>query len=367
MKRVLLGTTTLVAAGAFAAGAAQADEMMDEGINIGLSGYYNAAFISYSGDDDDGIGGQGVDQNVEMQLVGSTTLDNGITVGVSIDFRPGSSDDSQATLSGPFGTLAYGNFGSAARDIPGAPWGNALFNVNGAWFAPQVGGGTVEWKGIDTGGGDPSGFADKATKVAYFSPSFNGLSLGVSFAPESSKGFYNSRQGTSGDQSEQIALGLNFSQEVMGGIISAAITHESHETVVAKKCNDMKMNCDPDVLRFGASLAVDDITIGGGYVEGDEKGSGVTTLVNAGIAYSMGSASVDFGWANSSSDHASKMDKDGANSTIYSIGAGYNLGPGIALAGALQFGTDENGATDSKGKTIDNDWVAVLIGTSINF
>ena len=80
MKKILLGTTALVAAGAFV-GAAQADEMMAEPISVGVGGYYHSALIVTASDDDTDRG-HGLQQDIEIQVAGSTTLDNGITVSV---------------------------------------------------------------------------------------------------------------------------------------------------------------------------------------------------------------------------------------------------------------------------------------------
>ena len=121
MRKVLLGTTALVAGGLLVVTAAQAQDeemMMAEPISASVSGYYHVAFISYSADEDAGDRGHGIDQNMEIQVGGSTTLDNGITVSASMDIRPGNADDSSVSLSGGFGTISYGNIASAARGTP---------------------------------------------------------------------------------------------------------------------------------------------------------------------------------------------------------------------------------------------------------
>ena len=59
MKRVLLGTTALVAAGAFAVSAAQADEMMAEPVTVGIAGYTMGA-IGFASDSDDDTRGHGI-------------------------------------------------------------------------------------------------------------------------------------------------------------------------------------------------------------------------------------------------------------------------------------------------------------------
>jgi predicted porin len=354
MRKVLLGTTALVAAGLLVATTAQAqdeeemmaeEEMMVEPITASVSGYYHVAFISYSADEDTGDRGHGIDQNMEIQVGGSTTLDNGITVSASMDIRPGNADDSSVSLSGGFGTISYGNIASAARGTPGAPWGNALFNVNGAWFGP---------KGIDTGG-NPSVDNDKSVGVKYTSPSFNGFTLGVSYAPDSNNGgFYNGRSNAeAGKHSEQVGVGLSFSQSVLGGSFAAGVTHESHTTEAAagEPCDVANDQCDPEVLRYGASISIDDITIGAGGLTADVAAGAELEIFNAGISYSLGGGtSVGIGIANSSNA--------GDDSDIISLDVGYNLGPGVDLAASVQSGSDD---------ADNNDWTAVLVGTAITF
>ena len=332
MRKVLLGTTALVAGGLLVATTAQAQDeeemMMAEPISASVTGYYHVAFISYSGDDDAGDRGHGIDQNMEIQVGGSTTLDNGITVSASMDIRPGRRGRLERE---PLRRLRHDQlrqYRERGAGHPGAPWGNALFNVNGAWFGP---------KGVDTGGGDGVD-NDKSVGVKYTSPSFNGFTLGVSYAPDSNNGgFYNGRSSDdAGQHSEQVGIGLSFSQAVLGGSFSAGVTHESHTTerLRAEPCDPDTMQCDPEVLRYGASISIDDITIGAGGLTADLAEGGERAVFNAGISYSLGGGtSVGIGIANSSDA--------GDDSDIISLDLGYNLGPGIDLAASVQSGSDE--------------------------
>ena len=81
MKKLLLGTTALIAAGAFV-GVAQADEMMAEPVSVGVGGYYRVAVGGVSAEEMD-MRGHFIHQNIEINLTGETTLDNGINAGVS--------------------------------------------------------------------------------------------------------------------------------------------------------------------------------------------------------------------------------------------------------------------------------------------
>ena len=96
MKKFLLGTTALIAASAFAVAAAQADEMAEDEmmepagpVTVGIAGY-TVGIIGINSTDmvEDKTGalhparGEEVFHIYEFVLSGSTTLDNGITVGV---------------------------------------------------------------------------------------------------------------------------------------------------------------------------------------------------------------------------------------------------------------------------------------------
>src|SRR5262245_2829856 len=91
MKRILLGTTALAAAGAIAGDA------MADGVELGLSGDYagaagaNVAEDFYSGLDDPRWGA--FRQDVEIYMMGKTTLDNGISVGAKIELEGQQSND----------------------------------------------------------------------------------------------------------------------------------------------------------------------------------------------------------------------------------------------------------------------------------
>ena len=82
MKRILLGSTALAAAGAVAATPAVAEE----GVKLGLGGYYNTFFwvgdYSESSNDTRDMTNTGLFADGEVHFKGSTTLDNGITFGV---------------------------------------------------------------------------------------------------------------------------------------------------------------------------------------------------------------------------------------------------------------------------------------------
>ena len=191
MKKFLLGTTALIAAGAFV-GAAQAadDEMMAGPVTVGVTGYSTAA-IGFASDSGDAMRGHEINYTYEFGVSGSTTLDNGITVAVhaqvgtsgqytgSEDSRP--FDEQHITMSGSFGSLRIGRTESAAFNSTVAAPGygiGGMIGVNYVWFSTAA-------KAVNTYHPAALGNED-AMKLVYTTPNFNGLTIGVSHAPEDS-------------------------------------------------------------------------------------------------------------------------------------------------------------------------------------
>ena len=105
MRKVLFATTALVALGGVSAASA----------DISVAGKASHNFVSGSG-----TGGspgyvtdsQSMSTTVDFGLSGSNTLDNGMTVAGGIDLDEGGYDDSGWTITGDFGTLAFGGYAS---------------------------------------------------------------------------------------------------------------------------------------------------------------------------------------------------------------------------------------------------------------
>ena len=106
MRKVLFATTALVALGGVSAASA----------DISVSGSASHNFVSGSGTGYSSDS-QSMSTTVDFGISGSTTLDNGMTVAGGIDLDEGTGDqpdDSGWTLSGDFGTLAFGGYANAA-------------------------------------------------------------------------------------------------------------------------------------------------------------------------------------------------------------------------------------------------------------
>jgi outer membrane protein OmpU len=350
MRKTLLATlystTALVAVGALA-GAAQAQDVMLP-MKAGVGGYYNFALVSTNTDGVTNNRGHGFQQNIEMEFQGETMLDNGLTAGVRIRLNgnnPGSNiDETELYFKGAFGGLHMGMVESAGYQTQSwAPGGGPVGSVKSSWF----GGGAGYW-------GDVGYMAEDAPKIVYFSPNFNGISLAASYAPENSEFSYAGSNDDDGGVSQQIALSLSYSVDIMGGSVSANVSRESYTTESTAGV-DCSAGCGPTAMRYGATISFDDFSLGANVldrVDLADGGNDITATV-VGIGWSQGplSLGVQHGSTEGSTEEA------GANkATITAFNAGYNLGPGINV-----------GARIATGENKGADYTQLVLATFFNF
>ncbi len=246
MRKVLLGTTALVAAG-FVASAATADEMMAEPVSVGIGGYYRVAIGNVDGSDGMGEPEQNnhrtaFGEDTELNIGGSTTLDNGMTAGVSINLeasRGGNAgagaDEAHVFFEGAFGRIQMGNIESARQQkVTFAPQGTSNFGVNTPFFTFAAGSWLATY---DDGLGN-----EDSMKLVYTTPSFNGFQLGLSYAPDdNTHGQYGGNTSADAGQYEnQVGVGLSFAQDFAGGSLSMSAGYESYDAELpdGASCSD---------------------------------------------------------------------------------------------------------------------------------
>ena len=109
MKKLLYGSTALVAAGLLSGTAAA-----EEGIDADISGGWLAQFASVSQDDGVGEGAanrrdHGFTRFGTITIAGDTTLDNGLQVGVAFDWNTENGGPSEVQRDG-YGWMEFGGF-----------------------------------------------------------------------------------------------------------------------------------------------------------------------------------------------------------------------------------------------------------------
>jgi len=267
MKRILYGTTALVAAGLAAGEAAAAS-----GLKLGITGFYNNSIGASFGNSPTTqvpSGGGGITtsglgnfdrqavsmrQEIRVDFTGQTTLDNGITVGVVIGLNGESVaksdsdeqfDRAYADFSGKFGLIRIGEAnGALVTDCitdPGNVTSNfgvnspneSYSNVGFAQARNRTLGtanvsnsplGYFSTFGVAPMGsiGTCYGIEDKGNKIQYFSPDFDGFTFGVSFTPTGSQrraggglsyGTDVTAPGPEGDGNNILSVGIDYTND----------------------------------------------------------------------------------------------------------------------------------------------------------
>jgi hypothetical protein len=198
MKKLLLGSTALVAGGLMAAPAMAADP-----IKIGVGGYYT--FYAAAGHMDSiynlttgasmQFRGFNFIQEGEIHFIGQTKLDNGTTVGLTVELEANSSttggnagasviDEAFMFAFGSWGRVEFGSRDSASYRMyygsPSALIGWGWFQHNHQW-SPIAAANKAYRGGISTT--STPNWQD-VNRINVFTPRFAGFQIGVGYAPK---------------------------------------------------------------------------------------------------------------------------------------------------------------------------------------
>jgi outer membrane protein OmpU len=365
MKNFLYGTTALFAVGLMA-GTAVASEK----IKLGLGGYWrgmiqvgdnNANAVGGVGD---GLRDHGTGQESEIYFSGKTTLDNGITVTAAVQLEGETTgdqiDNTWITASGGFGTVHYGETWGPSLLMVGGGVGeknhtgdfasfNAGVNLNGLGLNSFVGGAGLN--------GRPS------PKIAYYTPRMSGFQVGVSYSPERKNANANGARDSiiDGNQgNELVDFGVNYVNKVGDASVRLGLVAFTSETEPAAAGGVAA----PDVGGHGVGLQVSmgGIKFGGRYgTLTDFGGNGLDkTNWRIGADYGIGPWSMGVTYQVAVQDFAGADDK----TTYLSMGANYNVGPGVSLFGGIVTHTfeDSTNAASAEGSNSFG-----IFGTKLSF
>ncbi|MFO1087662.1 MAG: porin [Reyranellaceae bacterium] len=207
---------------------------------------------------------------------------------------------------------------------------------------------------------------DDATKISYYTPSFSGFSLGVSFTPtqsvvdsdELNGDFIADKNGDAAMEGENVAeAGLIYDGELGEDIQLTS----SLVGLYGKLRNGGEEAFGDDTwwsATYGAVLDISGIQLGGS-VGTDHLGDWNHQFMTAGIGYEFGpvSTSLTYAWIWDSNDDFSEANGyDKPRELVLS--AGYALAPGLSLQGDIAaFDNDTNDSYD--GGTGDTGWAGV--------
>lgn len=380
MKKLLYGSTALIAAGMVASSAGAAER-----VKMGITGYFQAFGIYV--DEDDGVGEPGanrrehsLEREGEIIFNGKTTLDNGIEVGVQVQLEAETCgdqiDESFIWFEGGFGRINIGSENSAAYLMhyasPTAS-GSFAFGLNEPNFRPYQPGTHAAGPGA-TVLTNPVLLSSDSEKITYFTPRISGFQLGISYTPDNCEenggasapgavacgGSYGGAELDNNNTGEVFEIGVNFVQKFGDFNVAVSGSWGVADDEVGTAATD-----DPEQWSIGAQIAFWGFTVGGAYNDA-ENIAGTrgfdTEDWNIGLRYATGPWGIGIQYANKETSTATGVAEDEIDAV--EIGASYDLGPGVSLHGGVQFWNLDDGASAA---AAENDATVLFIGTSISF
>jgi len=371
MKKLLYGTTALVAAGMVAGGAQAADK-----IKVGVGGYFFGYLVAVDQDDQAATGalgaapgnnrrGHGITREGEIIFTGKTNLDNGIQFGVQVQLEAETCgdqiDESFMWMSGSFGRINLGSENSAAYlmgygSLPASHW-SAGVNSPGSRFH-NVGSNAA---GFNTTNAQ---LTSDAEKITYFTPRMSGFQLGVSYSPERAQDVasYSGPGGnaTAGDQSEVVEIGANWTGKMGGTSVGVSGSWGEASEEVSSAAGD-----DREEYTLGIKASMNNVSVGVRYNndnQGTDGGNSDREAWQVGIRYKSGPWGMGLQIANNEIGQGVGLGVDEAQAI--EIGGSYSMGPGITMVGGVQ--VHDLSAGDGNPDS-ENDATVIFIGTFLGF
>jgi|AGTN01.2.fsa_nt_gi hypothetical protein len=394
MKKILIASTALVAAGLIAGPAAAAEK-----IKLELGGYSKWWVVGAWQEDsfqanNNAAGVQGDYNTVDIKgdneifFSGSTTLDNGLEVGINIELEAGGTQDNNTDTIDKSNVYIAGGFGKVI--IGTEDNGAVLLHV----MAPDAAANT-DSDGLLTGGlaiAQPNGFNNKvvtsidtdgqADKITYVAPTFYGLTLGATYVPNSTK---DNRGPTSWNSTSALGAGGVATGEIygVGGLYANTFGGVDVKVSAGWATYDANAPFKDKVNEFstGAQLSYAGFTVGGSYRKANASqglrnvgAAGNNTAVDgaggleaevwdAGIQYASGPYAISFIYFNS--EAPSGIAATGNDEfTVYQVSGKYALGPGVDVLATI--GHADYDSASSLDENNNKGW-AIATGLSLAF
>lgn len=386
MKKLLAASSALVAVAGFAGAAQAADpiKLSLGGFGYGSVTYYDADHYYTGGarNDDAEVNNFVVNSDHEVHIKGSTTLDNGLTVGVKYELRTGGRgtgsdtnnvDEYSLTVSGGYGTMIIGAEDAAteAVAITAPHMGGRLLGA-GLSEGSMISGSFVQNPGVAL---QPASFINSSDEqlVSYISPELAGFTFGASYVPDIGAGQDSTNLIKAGNVADLYGVGALWAGEFSGVGIKASAGYATADGPAD----------DWSQWQGGLGFTYAGFTLSGGYsAVNEDQDAGSDTDSNAweiGIGYETGPYGIALGY------YSSTVDGAGANvSTVSLLGgngvatgadddevdawqltSSYAMGPGVSLVGGIGWVDFDNG--ESGAAKVENDGVVVQTGIMLSF
>lgn len=332
MKKLLIGTTALVASGLVAGSAVAADlipapapEIIDDGFTVSWNGYIRAGF--YFGDETCstglansgfGAGGAGtgtectartgttanavetlstaVPTASELQLFAEQTLANGLRVGGEIDMDTSQGgvniDEIWLFVDGHFGQVRVGGKEGALDTLGGGSlpsWGAFNGSTDGPDMNP-IGNSGMAINGMAS----QESISGDNNKVTYLSPTIAGVNLAVSFAPDADLATNQTTPGTNGGAAT--TNGYNAEWGLAANTthtIGAATLHVGGGVTFVEADKNNATVGDATIWKIAGSLTFANGAIGGFYSHREDDGIAAQASVNGSTGTAGSTAAQD--------------------------------------------------------------------------
>ena len=364
MKKVLLGTTAIVAAGMIASSPASAAEKISAKV-----GGYMEQWIGYSLVDDGttrDVDGFDIKSDSEIHFTGSTTLDNGIEFGVNVQLEANSNsgdqiDESYLIVKGSFGEINLGSENSAMYKMHYAPTDYGI----GLNTGDQIDWAAVSGSGITTSGyfRNPYGStyvepgqANDSEKLTYYTPRFGGFQIGLSYSPDSNQDNNNSPD-RNASATDMVAVGANFKGDFAGASVGVSAGYGTF-------LNAPSNADEPIAYNFGLTVGFGGFSVGGSYAKADDNNNGNDgDGYNIGVAYTTGPLGVSLTYFTGEREGLNTAANPQTEQKTVHLSANYTLGPGVTAAATLGHANFDSSTTGIN----ENEATYLVTGIKLSF
>ena len=366
MKKHLMATTALVAAGVLVSGAVQAKPKLT------LGGWFEG-IVGVVDDDKTGPGGNhvgfDVQQDSEIHFKGNVTLDNGIKIRTRLELEGQSAnstdqiDEAYVDISGSFGAVRVGSEDNAAHLMVtpySGSWAtgvgqNLSFDVSDWIETPTGHQGNIDR--LDLGEAD-------SEKITYFTPRIAGFQLGLTYMPSFSEGDNGEPEALSENPHSGFAAAANYDAKFGGVGVGLAAGYAT-----AQPASNGQDQNDLEGVAAGARFDIGSFRIAYGYhrewnlsSETSATKAG-TTAHDVGVRYKMGKNNFSIGYKHSEAE-GTRANSSEDETDIAMVSYRRDLGPGVQYRLNLMY-ADYQG--EDVGSADDNEGVALTTSVRLAF
>lgn len=368
MKKHLLATSALVAAGVLAVNGAAAQSTP---IQLKVGGYMEQ-WVGYANVDSkyigkDNISDVDVQQDGEIHFTGSTTLDNGLTFGVNVQLEAATEadqiDEAYLFVRGQFGEILLGSENGAAY---------AMHYGLGSMGTGLDSGDLSNWiVGTDFALHTTYNFARRdndSNKIRWISPRISGVQVGLSWAPEATQdektfpeevsGIPGSDNNLSRNEEGVAAAAINYNNQfgefsVRASLSGQYFTDPNQQKLASIPASAQVTVDEPYTVGGGLYIGFGNFEVGGSYVfENQVSVTMASRQVGGGsVEYTDGPMGVSLGVTYGK---ARTLGRDDTQWGV-ELGGKYILGPGVEARGSLFYADRDEDITVTPASTSNGD------------